>query len=636
MTAIHETTTYGDTYDHYPFDISTAGEGAPPGLKLSIPLPPSVDDEHFLYELSTPPKGAEVRKYLQEIGGYEKAHGRFKVLRRLASSALGEARHRYHQVRGDEPDTPERIIDLTPDGEPSGFGEIVLHGERMVMFFTDYEQNVGAVGVETGAKYEAAARYAIKHDLPLLVDPESAGMNVKDGGVAVHQMRKMTEVNRMFKEESKRPLIMVLTGKTLGGMAPIVPQADFVIGIKGGTFGFAGDKVRDAYTADGTEQDRALQSIEANLIHRNIDVVASTKEELAEYIAQVVRQTRKKRRDEQTILPIDRETFHNKPLREFESYGDGILPLFPHNRVPKVTAKAKPAEHDITTPYGMYENARTNANRVDTEFVLRYGFDSYTPLWTSYERDGKIVSPHIIAGIGERVLDDGALKTVMVIGNNPDYQVYPDGNYVRKFISSPGPEDARYILRNMERAKRFGWSILFLCDTPGANPSIENERAGLNEEFGKVYMAQADFENETVAIVTGIMGSGGGLLTAPVGNANGMTSDATLHTAEPQADAAIVLGKGEQLTQRHVIETANKGESTARHMEEIGLSDFTVETGEGPYETADNIVLMAIPAFNVREKDDKEKRVRRGRKMVRHRSDRANKQLAIYAEEIAA
>lgn len=600
---------------------------------------PYVDDEHFLYELSTPPKGAEVRKYLQEIGGYNKAHGKFRVLRRIASTALGEAKQAYHHVKGDEIDDEQKVeendfIELKQDGDPAGFGLIELHGEKMVMFFTDYEHNVGAVGVETGAKYAAAVEYALKHDLSLLVVPESAGMNVKDGGVAVHQMRVMTELNRLYKEKSKRPLIMALTGKTLGGMAPIVPQADFVVAIKGAVNGFAGDKVRDAYSNDEIDQDKALQSIEANLVHRNIDVVASSKEELAEYIANIVRVTRKKKRHEKLESPIDKDAFRDKPLREFESYGDGIIPLFQKNRSPKVRAKAKPAEHDLSTPYGMYENARISANRVDTEFVLQYGFDNYTPLWTSYERDGKIISPHIIAGIGESMLSDGSIKSIMVIGNNPDYHIYEDGSFVRKFISSPGPEDARYILKQLGTAKRFGWSVLFLCDTPGANPSIQNEWDGLNEEFGKVYTAEADFENETVAIVTGIMGSGGGLLSDPVANANGMTSDATLHTAEPQADAAIVLGKDEQLTQQHVIDTANKGESTAVHMQEIGLSDFTVETGEGPYETADNIVMMALPAFDV--KDEKNKNVRRGRAMKRHRSARALKQLAIYSEEIAA
>ena len=155
--------------------------------------------------------------------------------------------------------------------------------------------------------------------------------------------------------------------------------------------------------------------------------------------------------------------------------------------------------------------------------------------------------PAIVAGPASL---DG--RTVFLVGHQKGGDTKE--NAARRF-GMPRPEGYRKALRIMLQAEKFGFPVLSLIDTPGADPTLVSEERGQALAIARNLLRMARLAVPTVAAVIGEGGSGGAIaiglsdrvlmqensvysVVSPEGCASILWRDATL---APQAAAAMKI-----------------------------------------------------------------------------------------------
>jgi acetyl-CoA carboxylase carboxyl transferase subunit alpha len=127
-------------------------------------------------------------------------------------------------------------------------------------------------------------------------------------------------------------------------------------------------------------------------------------------------------------------------------------------------------------------------------------------------------------------------RTVMILGHQK-------GNDTRENIARnfgmARPEGYRKAERLLRHAEKFGFPVLTLIDTPGAEPGIGSEERGQATAIAESLQTMADLGVPTIAVVIGEGGSGGALA---IGLADRilMLENAIYAVASPEACAAIL------------------------------------------------------------------------------------------------
>jgi acetyl-CoA carboxylase carboxyl transferase subunit alpha len=111
-------------------------------------------------------------------------------------------------------------------------------------------------------------------------------------------------------------------------------------------------------------------------------------------------------------------------------------------------------------------------------------------------------------------------------------------NLVRNF-GMARPEGYRKAERLMRHAEKFGFPLITLIDTPGAEPGIGSEERGQATAIAESLLTMADLGVPTVAVVIGEGGSGGALAIG-VADRILMLENAIYAVASPEACAAIL------------------------------------------------------------------------------------------------
>jgi len=170
------------------------------------------------------------------------------------------------------------------------------------------------------------------------------------------------------------------------------------------------------------------------------------------------------------------------------------------------------------------------------------------PLYNRFDSPDFIKYPAIIAALGKL-----GSQTVLIIGNQPCYQIRSDGTRV-KVPSNPDPSDFNYMKRMLEMGKKIKVPAVFLCDTPGAKPTLEAECADQARKIEEAIEAGINYDSPIVTLVTGLFGSGGGLACAPLVDHVAAFSNSLLCVAEPSSAAAIIK-KTESPTEELIRQT---------------------------------------------------------------------------------
>jgi acetyl-CoA carboxylase carboxyl transferase subunit alpha len=153
---------------------------------------------------------------------------------------------------------------------------------------------------------------------------------------------------------------------------------------------------------------------------------------------------------------------------------------------------------------------------------------------TSIELHGDRAFGDDPALIGALARLDG--QTVMVLGHQKGRDTREN---LRRNFAMPRPEGYRKAIRLMRHAEHFGFPVICLIDTPGAEPGVQSEERGQAIAIAQSLQTMIQVRTPTVAVVIGEGGSGGAVALG-VADRVLMLEHAIYAVASPEACAAIL------------------------------------------------------------------------------------------------
>lgn len=483
--------------------------------------------------------------------------------------------------------------------ESAKFGIGNFHGQRAVVYVVDWAFFAGSLGEVAGEKFVQAAELAEREKLPLVSMGASSGVRQHENVLGLVQMQRMAAAANKFQHTTNRPYISVLAGQVWGGMsASAVPVADLIVALEGTDYGFAGRRVIETF--EGREVPKGLQSAEANLLDRNIDVLVKDVDELMRFLARVFASGRSggRIREREAALPDAGATPVDAPAgsRPVTVGPEGFsAALWDHQIVERTVHVArdrrdKGQETNREALMARYNEIAAGAGRLDTEFFLRHVFDHAVPLYNHVQFEEDKTYPNIVGALAS-IVD----YSFVVIGDQPSYKV--SAGYVGKRPPNPSPEDFEYAVRLMDAAERWGLPIVFFTDTLGALPTMAAERRGQSRAIAQSIKRAASHPFPTVSVITGAMGSGGGLATTPFGRETIMLDSALGFVSEPRSTATILYNESNP-TLEQVGMTLETMKASADDLKAQGLVDTIVHDADDPYETARDLRAAIVEGYN--------------------------------------
>ena len=554
------------------------GEGHPAGLPVfKAPILAHLRNRRKVNspsELST----------FQELVNFKASHGRWRIGKDLVGlirrGQRGEVDESY----------PDKLRRETKRGktESSTYGLATVDGHQVVLYAMNWDFFAGSLGVVSGEKFQAAADLAISKKLPFVSVYASSGVRQHENFAGLTQMTRMVEAIRHYKEKVDLPHVAVLLGNVWGGVsASAVPNADLIVATSGTNFGFAGPNVIEAF--EGTAVPTDSQSAEANLLDRNIDVVLSDVADLVWYLGAVISSTERPDKHHQLTvetLPMIRNVGSTHQRRVFTFGPVGIHgPRFDDEMgaaeyLASATREA-PASDDSDALVEQYQDLMTDANRIDLEFILRYGFNDAVAVY-NYVQEVEYKRYPAIVGAFAKI---GA-QPFVIVGTQPSYQRF--GDTIIKRPSNPAPEDFYFMERMLEMGERLHLPALFVTDTLGAKPTLESERRGQSRAIARSILKGIDYSEPVISLVAGALGSGGGLATTPMADHVIMLEKAMAYVAEPRS-AASILYKTANPSRDEVRTTLATMRSTAKDQLDLGLIDEVIPEDANPFVTVERV-----------------------------------------------
>ena len=477
--------------------------------------------------------------------------------------------------------------------ESAKFGIGHFAGERAVVYVVDWAFFAGSLGEVAGEKFVQAAELAEREKLPLVSMGASSGVRQHENVLGLIQMQRMAAAANKFQHTTNRPYISVLAGQVWGGMsASAVPAADLIIALEGTDYGFAGARVIETF--EGKAVPKGMQSAEANYLDRNVDVLVKGVDELIQLLGRVFAAARGGGRIDAGQGPhADRA---QETERELTRGVEGFSAALWDRQQVEETVLVPRARRDRGLEVhrdalmARYNEIAAGSGRADTEFFLRHVFDSAVPFYNHVQFEDEKKYPNIIAALG--TLDS---QTFMVIGDQPSYRI--SSGYVGKDPANPSPEDFEYAVRMMEAAERWELPIVFFTDTLGALPTMAAERRGQSRAIAQSIKKAASHPYPTVSIISGAMGSGGGLATTPFGRETIMLDSALGFVSEPRSTATILYAEANPSVEQ-VGMTLETMKASADDLKAQGLVDTIVEDADSPFRTAQLLRRAIVEGYN--------------------------------------
>lgn len=477
--------------------------------------------------------------------------------------------------------------------ESARFGIGTFGGEKAVVYVVDWAFFAGSLGEVAGEKFVRAAELAEREKLPLVSMGASSGVRQHENVLGLVQMQRMAAAASKFQHTTNRPYISVLAGQVWGGMsASAVPVADVVIALEGTDYGFAGRRVIETF--EGKAVPRGLQSAEANYLDRNLDVLVKDVDELMELLGRLFASGRGSHRL-RTGARADLQGV-TRGSRPVTAGPEGFSPALWDRQVAQetVTLPRDRRDRDAPSPrealMSRYNEIAAAANRLDTEFLLQTVFDSAVPLYNHVRFEDEKKYPNIVAALASI-----GGQSFMVIGDQPSYRI--SAGYVGKVPANPSPEDFEYAVRMMEAAERWELPVVFFTDTLGALPTMAAERRGQSRAIARSIKKAASHPYPTISVITGAMGSGGGLATTPFGRETIMLDSALGFVSEPRSTATILYNEANPSVEQ-VAMTLETMKASADDLKAQGLVDTIVHDADDPYATAHELRMAIVDGYN--------------------------------------
>jgi acetyl-CoA carboxylase carboxyl transferase subunit alpha len=198
-------------------------------------------------------------------------------------------------------------------------------------------------------------------------------------------------------------------------------------------------------------------------------------------------------------------------------------------------------------------------NRPHTLFYIDKVFDEFVELHGDrYYKDDKA----IVGGLAKL---EG--QTYVVIG-----QEKGDNTKSRQYrnFGMANPEGYRKSLRLMKLADKFGFPILCMIDTMGANPGVEAEERGQAEAIARNMYEMARLRTPIICYIIG-EGASGGAIGIGIGDRVYMFENTWYSVISPESCSQILWRSWD-----HKEQAAEALKLTADHMKSFGLIDDIV------------------------------------------------------------
>jgi len=395
-----------------------------------------------------------------------------------------------------------------------------IFGRDVVIAVIDFSFLGGSIGIVAGERLARAFEKATSRRVPVVVVCSTSGTRMQEGLLALMQAPRIAAAVRRH-HRAGLPYIAVLTDPTTGSAyTGFVNLADIILAEPNALVGYAA--LRALQEASGAELPKGAHTSEAHLQRGLIDAVIS-RPQLRDSLAQ--------------LLDLLMNDYQVSPSRDVQ---EGSLHHSPRSAWQQVQISRhadRPSAVDLMA-------------RMTTSFVALKG-----------DRSGKD-DPAITCGIGSV-----GGEAVMFIA-----QIETPGN---GRVGAAGFRKAR---RAMLLAGKFNLPLITLIDTGGADPSLEEEEAGLGFAVAQCMASMLELAPPTIAVITGEANSEGAMALS-VADRVLMLDNAVYEVIRPE-DAAIILygGTGE------AGEAAERLRLTSHDCLRLGIIDHTVsEPGDGAH-----------------------------------------------------
>ncbi|OFI62556.1 methylmalonyl-CoA carboxyltransferase [Corynebacterium diphtheriae] len=413
------------------------------------------------------------------------------------------------------------------DGVVTGYGRI--DGRPVAIYAHDKTVYGGSVGETFGRKVCEVMDMAIKIGCPVIGIQDSGGARIQD---AVTSLAMYSEISRRQLPLSGRsPQISIMMGKSAGGAVYAPVTTDFVVAVDGRAEMYVtGPAVIKEVTGENiTSHD--LGSARQQELNGNVSYVAADEDDAFNYVHDLLQH-----------LPLT----CNDPNPEYWAPSDEDIMAGDHNL-------------DTFMPDD------TNA-----------GYDMHSLLKLIFDEDDFLeiqpnFAPNIIVGFS-RI--DG--RSVGVVANQPL-------EYAGCIDADAADKAARFI----RICDAYNIPILFVVDTPGYLPGVEQEKVGLIHRGAKLAFALVE---ATVPKISLIVRKAYGGAYAVMGSKN-LSGDINLAWPTAQiavmgAAAASVMIQGKQL--------AAVEDPAQRAMMKKLFMDFYDENMTSPYVAAERGYIDAM------------------------------------------
>ncbi len=141
---------------------------------------------------------------------------------------------------------PDRLAQArknTGENDAMAIGYGTITGTPAVALVQDFAFMGGSLGMAAGEGFIAAAREALKRDVPMVAFTAAGGARMQEGALSLMQMARTTLAIQDLKR-ARLPYVVVLTDPTTGGVtASYAMLGDVQIAEPGALIGFAGQRV---------------------------------------------------------------------------------------------------------------------------------------------------------------------------------------------------------------------------------------------------------------------------------------------------------------------------------------------------------------------------------------------------------
>lgn len=472
--------------------------------------------------MSTAQKLADLRERLEKA----KDPGSERARAKRDEAGRSTPRERINRLLDEDTFTEIGALGKTPgdkdavysDGVVTGYG--MIDGRPVAVYAHDKTVYGGSVGVTFGKKVVEVMEFAIRMGFPVIGIQDSGGARIQD---AVTSLAMYSEISRRQMPLSGRsPQISIMMGKSAGGAVYAPVTTDLVVAVDGEAEMYVtGPAVIKEVTGEQISS-AELGGARQQELNGNVQAVVASEEDAFEFV-----------RDYLSRMPLtcfDEGPVYRAP--QDETLDDSALDSF--------------MPDDTNAGYDM-KDLLEQLGDDDDLLELQENF-----------------APNIITAFG-RI--DG--RSVGFVANNPIH--------LAGCIDADAADKAARFIRICDA---YNIPIVFVVDTPGYLPGVEQEKQGLIHRGAKLAFAAVE---ATVPKVTLIVRKAYGGAYAVMGSKN-LAGD--LNFAWPTAQiavmgsaAAVVMIQGKQLD---AIDDPNQRE----HMKKVFM-DFYDETMTSPYVAAE-------------------------------------------------